>query len=311
LDDIYLHKSVLLDEVVEFVAPKPGGVYVDATLGAGGHAEKILESTSPDGVLIGMDLDAGMLEIAKRRLEKFGNRCGFFESNFCEIKNVLDICAIKAVDGILLDLGVSMYHFFDAEKGFSFSKDGPLDMRLSRKGKVSAYDIVNKWDQEKIAEIVYKYGEEKMAGRIARRIIEERNKKNIGTTGELARIVSSAAGGKRGGIHPATKTFQALRIAVNDELNNLKSVLPAAVSLLKTGGRLCVISFHSLEDRIVKEQFRCFSNPCECPSDFIRCVCGKKPEIKIITKKPVCPGEAETVVNPSARSAKLRVVEKI
>lgn len=295
LNGNFLHKSVLADEVVDFLLPKPGGVYIDATLGSGGHAERILEKSAPSGKLIGIDLDPLMLEIAKRRLSKFHDRCFFAEGNFVELNEIINSFGFTEVDGIIFDLGVSTEHFAEASRGFSIVKDGPLDMRLSPRIRITAGEIINRWTPDRLVEILYKYGEEHRARKIVKYIAERRRKGKINTTGELAELVVSAIGGRRGKIHPATKTFQALRIAVNDELNNIKTALPQAVELLKTGGRLCVISFHSLEDRIAKNIFRN--------------IAGSK--IKIITKKPVIPTKEETLENPRARSAKIRVAERI
>lgn len=291
----FQHKSVLLDEIVGFLSPKPDGIYVDATVGSGGHAEKILEESAPSGRLIGIDIDPLMLDISRKRLSGFSERCSLVEGNYIELQEILKGLELDEVDGIIFDFGVSTEHFLDSHRGFSITNDGPLDMRLSPTIGITAYEIVNKWKLEHLIELLYKYGEERQAKRIVKYIIEERRRNKIKTTGELAGLIIKAVGGRRGKTHPATKTFQALRIAVNDELNNIKAVLPIAVSALKIGGRICVISFHSLEDRLVKNIFRDLS--------------GSK--VKIITKKPIVPAREEIIANPRARSAKLRVVEKI
>lgn len=307
-----MHKTVLLDEVIGFLLPEPNKIYVDATLGSGGHSEKILEKSAPSGKLIGIDIDPLMLCKAKERLARFGERVFLFESNYVNLIRILDANNIDKVDGIVFDLGVSTEHFFESERGFSVIKDGPLDMRLSSGLVVSAKEIINKWDAGDLLKILYKYGEEEKAKKIVGNILKQRDKKNIETTKELVEIVVKSVGVRRGEkIHPATKTFQALRIAVNDELNNIKKVLPFAIQRLKKGARLCVISFHSLEDRIVKDVFREMANPCNCPIELGRCICGKTPVLKIICKKPVVPDQNEILCNPRARSAKLRVAEKI
>lgn len=289
------HKSVLLDEAVGFLLPRSGGIYVDATIGGGGHAERILEDSGPDGRLIGIDVDPGMLEIAKKRLKRFGDRCFFVNNNYTELVSILHGFNIDRVDGIIFDLGVSTEHFTDPSRGFSVRRNGPLDMRFNQGIGLTAEEIVNEWKLDDLVRVFTDYGEERKARIIARYIIERRRGKRICTTGELAELVVRAVGGRRRKIHPATKIFQALRIAVNDELENIKKGLPIAVDVLKPGGRLCVISFHSLEDRIVKNVFRDLSGL----------------SVRLITKKPVTPKREEIISNPSSRSAKLRVVERI
>lgn len=290
------HKSVLSDEVIKFLSPKSGGIYVDATVGGGGHAERLLEESSPFGRLIGIDIDPAMLEIARARLARFGDRCFLVNGNYIELREMLHEINVKEADGIILDLGVSTEHFTDPNRGFSILRDGPLDMRFSPTVRLTAGEIINRWRPENLIKILYQYGEERRAKIIVRFIVEERKKKRIGTTGQLAELIVKAVGRSRiGKLHPATRTFQALRIAVNDELNNIEKALPIAVELLKQGGRLCVISFHSLEDRIAKNIFRNLSSSM----------------VEIITKKPVTPAREELICNPRARSAKLRVVERI
>lgn len=295
LNSNFQHKSVLLDEIAGFLSPKPLGIYVDATVGSGGHAERILEESAPSGRLIGIDVDPLMLDIAKKRLGRFGERCSLIEGNYIELQEILNKLGINEIDGIIFDLGVSTEHFLDSHRGFSIAKDGPLDMRLSPRIIITAGEIINRWAPNELIEILYKYGEERWAKRIVKYIVEERRRKKIDTTGELAEIIIRAVGGRRGKIHPATKTFQALRIAVNDELNNIETVMPIAVNTLKIGGRICVISFHSLEDRIIKNIFRSLAGS----------------GLRIITKKPVVPKREEIIANPRARSAKLRVAEKM
>jgi len=312
LESGFDHKSVLLEEVISFLSPHNNGIYVDATVGSGGHAEKILAMSDPSGRLVGLDIDPKVLVIAKKKLEKFSDRCNLVEANYIEVVNVIKKLGIEKIDGIVFDLGVNLEHFVNPERGFSFIKDGPLDMRLSPKIKNTAADIINGWQEKDLIDIFFRFGEEKKARKIVRFILEGRKKKRISTTTELTEIITNALGkGKFGKIHPATKTFQALRIAVNDELFNLESVLPQAIDILNPGGRICVISFHSLEDKIVKSIFRFFAQGCICPPEINVCVCQNKPKIKIITKKPVVPGEKELLVNPRARSAKLRVAEKL
>lgn len=295
LNSNFQHKSVLLDEIAGFLSPKHLGIYVDATVGGGGHAERILEESAPSGRLIGIDVDPLMLDIAKKRLGRFGERCSLIEGNYIELQEILNKLGINEIDGIIFDLGVSTEHFLDSHRGFSIAKDGPLDMRLSPRIIITAGEIINRWAPNELIEILYKYGEERWAKRIVKYIVEERRRKKIDTTGELAEIIIRAVGGRRGKIHPATKTFQALRIAVNDELNNIETVMPIAVNTLKIGGRICVISFHSLEDRIIKNIFRSLAGS----------------GLRIITKKPVVPKREEIIANPRARSAKLRVAEKM
>lgn len=295
-ENIFLHKPVLLDEIIGFILPKSDGIYLDATVGSGGHAERILEDASPSGRLIGIDIDPLMLEIARKRLSRFGERCLLVEANYTQLKEILHMNLINKVDGIIFDIGVSTEHFKDPRRGFSFARNGPLDMRFSPNIRIKAEEIINRWKPLDLINILYKYGEERRAKSIVKYIIEERKRKRISTTGELAELVVRAIGAKKTGrIHPATKTFQALRIAVNDELNNLGTTLPVAIDMLKHGGRICVISFHSLEDRVVKQTFRFLS--------------GSK--IQLITKKPIIPTRKEIVNNPRARSAKLRVAERI
>lgn len=288
---IIQHIPVLLDEAVGFLMPRSGGIYVDATVGSGGHAERILELSGPDWRLIGIDIDPVMLEIAKKRLGRFGERCALVENTYTELKEVIE----DKVDGILFDLGVSTGHFKWGDRGFSIIDSGPLDMRFSPRIVLTAEEIINRWRPEELVRILYNYGEERRARRIVKFVVEARKKKRISTTGELAELIAKAMGGRRGKIHPATRTFQALRITVNSELTNIETVLPVAIDFLKPGGRLCVISYHSLEDRLVKNIFRDLRDS----------------KIKIITKKPVVPAREEVIKNPRARSAKLRVAERI
>jgi len=306
-----MHTPVLLQEVLDALQPRPGTVYIDGTVGAGGHAAAILAASAPDGVLFGFDRDASALEIAGRQLAEFGDRVHLHQSNFDRLEMMAERYQIPPADGILLDLGVSSMQLEQPERGFSFQLDGPLDMRMTPLIGQTAADLVNNLPETELADLIYRYGEEPRSRRIARAIVKARP---LERTVELAEIIARAVparGGKKRGkskIHPATRTFQALRLAVNDELDALERALPQALELLKPGGRLAVISFHSLEDRIVKHYFKQESIDCICPPEHPYCTCGHKARVDIITKKPITPSLAEIDVNPRARSAKLRVV---
>jgi 16S rRNA (cytosine1402-N4)-methyltransferase len=304
------HIPVLLKETVELLQCKKGGIYIDCTVGAGGHAERILEITSPDGVVVGIDQDEDILKIAEERLKRFGERIRLMHGNFSDIKGIMKG---ERADGILFDLGVSSYQLEDKDRGFSFMSDAPLDMRMDKKAEITAADIINRSSERELSEIIFKYGEERFAKRIASFIVRERERKPIATTLQLSDIVIKAipARFRPRDIHPATRTFQALRIAVNRELEILEKSLLNAVDILKPKGRMCVISFHSLEDRIVKRTFQRLEKGCICPPKIPICQCGIKPSIKIITKRPVTPSEMEIKANPRARSAKLRAAEKL
>ncbi len=311
-----MHQAVLLNEVIELLQPSPGGIYIDGTVGAGGHAAAILKATSPDGELFGLDQDQHALEVAKHSLAEFGDRVHLLHANFDRLSQVASQSQLPPADGILLDLGVSSMQLDQAERGFSFQVDGPLDMRMDDTGGVTAADLVNRLGETELADLIFRYGEERYSRRIARAIVKARP---IRRTGQLAEIIQKAVpfapgkgrGGRQAKIHPATRTFQALRIAVNDELGALERALPQAIQLLKPGGRLAVITFHSLEDRIVKQYFRQEAQDCICPPDQPVCTCRHKATIRIITKRPIMPSLAEVNANPRARSAKLRVVESI
>lgn len=309
----FKHTSVLLMECIENLRIKPDGIYVDGTLGGGGHSSLICERLSEEGTLIGIDRDTDALEAASERLSKYKCNKIFVQSNYSDIKDVLDAEGIEAIDGALLDLGVSSFQLDNADRGFSYMHDAPLDMRMSRDDILSAYNVVNEYPQKKLAAIISEYGEERWASRIASFIAEARKEKNIETTGELVEIIKAAvpAAARRDGPHPAKRTFQAIRIEVNDELGQLEHAVSEFCDVLAPKGRLCIISFHSLEDRIVKDIFNQRANPCTCPKEFPVCVCGKKPDIKKITKKPILPTEEELENNPRSRSAKLRVCQKI
>jgi len=285
---------------------------VDGTVGGGGHAAAILEASGPDGRLVGLDVDDEALSAAAGRLRVYGERVVLVRANFAHLDRILQRLDIERVDGILLDLGVSSHQLGAPQRGFSFSAAGPLDMRMDRRLEVTAADIVNTYSEEELETIIRQWGEERKAARVARAIVAHRRRSPIGTTSDLARIVASAVGGRRGGgIHPATRTFQALRIAVNDELANLKRALETGVDLLSAGGRFSVVSFHSLEDRMVKETFRRLADPCSCPADLPVCVCGRAGKVRLVTGRPVRPGEEEVRSNPRAASARLRTVERI
>ncbi len=304
------HIPVLLKETVELLQCKKGGRYIDCTVGAGGHAERILELTSPDGVVVGIDQDEDILKIAEERLKRFGERVRLVHGNFSDIKGIIKD---ERADAILLDLGVSSYQLEDKERGFSFMSDAPLDMRMDKKAEITAADIVNKSSERELSDIIFKYGEERFAKRIASFIVNERGSKPVTTTTQLSNIIMKAipARFRPRDIHPATRTFQALRIAVNHELEILEKSILNAVDILKPEGRMCIISFHSLEDRIVKRTFQRLEKGCICPPKIPICQCGIKPSIKIITKRPVTPSEMEIKANPRSRSAKLRTAEKL
>lgn len=301
----------MLKEVIESLLVGRTGVYVDGTVGGAGHAYAILKET--EAFLVGIDCDEEALQFAEKRLAEFGSRKVLIKANFADLGKILKDLNIAKVDGVLLDLGVSSHQLDAAERGFSFSQQAPLDMRMNRSLKLSAYDIVNSFAQNELEKIIRFYGEEKMAARIARAISEKRKLSPIATTKELAAIVASCmpAKLKRQKIHPATRTFQAIRIAVNHELDNIKPAIDAAVDVLKPGGRLCVISFHSLEDRIVKNEIRSLGGVCVCPSDVPICVCQKEAKLRNLSRKAIVPSAEEIEANPRARSAKLRVAGRI
>lgn len=308
----FSHKSVLLDECIENLAIKPDGVYLDGTLGGAGHSFEIAKRLTT-GRLIGVDRDTTALEAAKQRLAPFADRVTTVHSNFSELDRILDDLGIDAVDGMLFDLGVSSPQLDDAARGFSYTADAPLDMRMNREDVLTAYDVVNTWPQEELRRILYEYGEERYAPQIAASIVKKRAQAPIRTTLELADLIRGAMPPQalREKQHPAKRSFQAIRIAVNDELGAVSKLMQAAFRRLKPGGRLCVITFHSLEDRIVKSEMQQAARGCTCPPEFPVCVCGKKPIAHVITKKPIQSSETELSENPRARSAKLRVAEKI
>ena len=306
------HVSVLLDECIEGLAIKPDGIYVDGTLGGAGHSSQIARRLTT-GRHIGIDRDPVALKAAGERLAPYRDRVTLVHSNFCEIKQVLEDLEIEGVDGILLDLGVSSPQLDDSSRGFSYMADAPLDMRMNSEDSLSAYDVVNTWSQEELKRILYDYGEERYAPRIAAAICSRREEKPIETTLELVDVIRSAmpAAALREKQHPAKRSFQAIRIAVNDELGAVEKVMQDAIPCLNPGGRLAVITFHSLEDRIVKNAMAAASRGCTCPPNFPVCVCGKKPQVKLVNRKPITSTEEELERNPRARSAKLRICEKI
>ena len=306
------HVSVLLDECIEGLAIKPEGIYVDGTLGGAGHSSQIAARLTT-GRLIGIDRDEVALAAAGKRLAPYSDRVTLVHSNFCEIASVLDELNIPGVDGILLDLGVSSPQLDDGSRGFSYMVDAPLDMRMDASDSLNAHTVVNTWTYEELKRILYEYGEERFAPQIASAICKRRETAPIATTLELVDVIRSAmpASALREKQHPAKRCFQAIRIAVNDELNSVARVMEDAIPKLNSGGRLAVITFHSLEDRIVKNAMAAAAKGCTCPPSFPVCVCGKKPKVKVITRKPIVSGEEELERNPRARSAKLRICEKL
>ncbi len=303
----------MAEEVLNFLEPHSGGIYLDGTLGGGGHARLILEAASPDGILIGLDHDAAALDAAKKNLVAFGDRVILSQGNFSAMGTHLDLLGIDLLDGILLDLGVSSYQLDSPERGFSFREDGPLDMRMNPAEGVSAATVVAEAEADELKRIFREYGEERWAGKIARAIVSDRAQTPFETTLQLAelvrRVVPAGKGPQR--IHPATRIFQALRIHVNGELDSLRAGLDAAWQRLKVGGRLVVISFHSLEDRMVKQTFRILATGCTCPPRLAVCACGRKPAVRVITRKAVRATENEILSNPRSRSAVLRAMEKL
>ena len=308
----FVHQSVLLRPAVEALAIRPDGIYLDGTLGGAGHSYQIAARLTT-GRLIGLDRDEVALAAARERLKPYTDRVTLVHSNFAQLDQVLDRLEIPAVDGMLFDLGVSSPQLDDAERGFSYMHDAPLDMRMDRSGGLTAYEVVNTWPEAELKRILYTYGEERYAPRIAAAIEKRRAEKPIETTLELAEIIRGAMPPQalREKQHPAKRSFQAIRIAVNDELAAVEQMLAAAVDRLNPGGRLAVITFHSLEDRIVKSAFQAAAQGCTCPKEFPVCVCGKTPKVRILTRHPIVAGEAELAENPRARSAKLRVAERI
>lgn len=306
------HKSVLLEETIEGLAIKPDGIYVDGTLGGGGHAYEVCRRLSNKGSFIGIDQDAAAIEAASERLLSFGERVTIIRSNYCDMKLRLHEIGIDKVDGIVLDLGVSSYQLDTADRGFSYRADAPLDMRMDTRQSVTAKDIVNGYSEMDLFRIIRDYGEDKFAKNIAKHIVAEREKGPIETTGQLAEIIKQSIPMKvqKTSGHPAKRTFQAIRIECNRELEVLRDSLDDMIDILNPGGRICIITFHSLEDRIVKGIFKKNENPCICPSTFPVCVCGKVSKGRVVTKKPVLPSEEEMEENSRSKSAKLRIFER-
>lgn len=309
----FKHKSVLLFETIDNLNIKPDGIYVDGTLGGGGHSFQILKQLGDGGRLIGIDQDEDALKAAGERLAIFEDKVTTVRSNYCHMKQVLHDLGIEKVSGIVLDLGVSSYQLDEPERGFTYREDVPLDMRMDRRNPKTAKNIVNEYSEMDLFRIIRDYGEDKFAKNIAKHIVAAREKKEIETTGELIEIIKAAIPAKirATGGHPAKKTFQAIRIELNEELEVLQNSLDEMIDLLEDGGRICIITFHSLEDRIVKTIYKTNENPCTCPSHFPVCVCGKKSKGKVITRKPIVPSDEELEYNSRAKSSKLRVFERI
>ena len=308
----FVHKSIMLEEVIESLAIKPNGIYVDGTLGGAGHSSEIVKRLGEDGRLIGIDQDGEAIEAATKRLKPYKDKVTIVRSNYAQMKEVLRDLGIPKVDGILLDLGVSSYQLDNAERGFTYREDVPLDMRMDQRQKMTARDIVNDYSESELYRVIRDYGEDRFAKNIAKHIVAERAKDPIETTGQLNEIISHAIPMKiqKTSGHPSKRTFQALRIELNHELDVLRDTLDDMIDLLNPGGRLCIITFHSLEDRIVKSSFRKNENPCICPSHFPVCVCGNVSKGKVITRKPILPSEEELAVNSRSKSAKLRIFER-
>lgn len=308
----FSHKSVLLPECIEGLNIKEDGIYIDGTAGGGGHSYAIA-SRLTKGRLIAIDRDDEAVKAAGERLAPLGERAVVRKSNYSDFSDVCDALGVAKIDGILLDLGVSSYQLDTAERGFSYNADAPLDMRMDKSNPFRAYDVVNGYSEEKLKKILYEYGEERFAPRIAALIVAERERHPIETTGELVALIKKAmpAAAREGGHHPAKRSFQAIRIEVNGELACIEPTLRRAAERMNPGGRIAVITFHSLEDRIVKQTFASMAEGCTCPKDFPVCVCGKQPQIRVVSKKPILPSEEELENNPRSRSAKLRIAEKL
>lgn len=308
----YQHTSVLFSETIKGLNIRQGGVYADGTLGGGGHARGICEALAGNGTLIGIDRDRDALAAATETLKDQTCKKIFVHNDYENIKNVLYELGIAEIDGAVLDLGVSSFQLDNPERGFSYMQDGALDMRMNESDEMTAYNVVNEYPAERLTDIIRRYGEERWAARISEFIVKERRKAPIETTGRLVEVIKAAvpAAARRDGPHPAKRTFQAIRIEVNDELGQLERSVDRFIDVLGHGGRLCVITFHSLEDRIVKEAFQRRLQPCTCPKEFPTCVCGKLTDVKKVTGKPIISGEQELEENPRARSAKLRIIEK-
>lgn len=310
----YTHVPAMMEEVLFYLDPKNGDVIADGTLGGAGHASVIISRISPSGMFIGVDQDINAIKNAQEKLSSMGDSVHLYHDNFSALPDIMEKEGIKGFDGILVDIGLSQSQLMESGRGFSFMKDEPLDMRMDTRSAETAADLINSMEERELADLFFKLGEEKFSRQAARAIVRERQKKAITTSRELAEIITSAVPKKaaaKGKIHPATRIFQALRIRVNDELGNLGLFLDSFERMLKPGGRLCVLSFHSLEDRMVKQKFRELEGRCTCPSGFPVCVCGKKQSVRILTRKAVRPEEDEIIKNPMARSTRLRACEKL
>lgn len=309
----FSHRSVLLDECIELLNIKPDGIYVDGTAGGGGHSLEIVKRLTDGGRLVAIDRDDAAIAAATERLSDYLDRVTFVRNNFSSAADVCRELGIERIDGILLDLGVSSYQLDTAERGFSHNNDAPLDMRMDRRGELDAYTVVNTYTFEELKRVIWEYGEERFAPKIASAIVKRRETKPIESTGELVDVIKSAipAAAREGGHHPAKRTFQAIRIEVNGELDAIAPAIRNAKDIMAEGGRIVIITFHSLEDRIVKQTYADMASGCTCPKNLPICVCGKRPEVKVLTKKPILPSERELEENPRSRSAKLRVCEKL
>jgi len=309
----FSHRSVLLDECIESLNIKPDGIYVDGTAGGGGHSLEIVKRLTDGGRLVAIDRDDAAIAAATERLSDYLDRVTFVRNNFSSAADVCRELGIERIDGILLDLGVSSYQLDTAERGFSHNNDAPLDMRMDRRGELDAYTVVNTYTFEELKRVIWEYGEERFAPKIASAIVKRRETKPIESTGELVDVIKSAipAAAREGGHHPAKRTFQAIRIEVNGELDAIAPAIRNAKDIMAEGGRIVIITFHSLEDRIVKQTYADMASGCTCPKNLPICVCGKRPEVKVLTKKPILPSERELEGNPRSRSAKLRVCEKL
>ena len=309
----FSHRSVLLNECMEALAIRPDGVYLDGTAGGGGHSAEIARRLGDSGLLIAIDQDETAVAVVTERLSSFGLRARVVRNNFCELSEVCREQGIDEIDGLLLDLGVSSHQLDTPERGFSYQADAPLDMRMDKRKSLTAYEVVNTYSQEKLKKILFDYGEERFAPAIASAIVKQRERAPIRTTAELSELIKHAMppAAREGGHHPAKRSFQAIRIEVNAELDVIEPAIRSAVSLLRKGGRIAIITFHSLEDRIVKQTFADLASGCTCPRDFPICVCGKKPSVRVVTKKPILPSREELEENPRSRSAKLRVAQKL
>ena len=309
----FSHRSVLLDECIEALNIKPDGIYVDGTAGGGGHSLEIAKRLTAGGRLIAIDRDAAAIEAAGERLKDYSDRVTFVRNNFSSVKEVCEMLEIPKINGILMDLGVSSYQLDTPERGFTHNVDAPLDMRMDRRSELDAYTVVNTYSADALKKLIYNYGEERFAPKIANAIVARREKEPIATTGQLVDVIKSAipAAAREGGHHPAKRTFQAIRIEVNGELDAIEPAIRNAADILAPEGRIAIITFQSLEDRIVKQTYADLASGCTCPKSLPICVCGKKPSVSVLTRKPILPSEAEVEGNPRSRSAKLRVAEKL